>query len=527
MNKSNKYIAIAFSALLITSCHFFHSTEKIPSVPLLYFDFNGDNASSGIEPFRIYGNQEMSYAKGLKDSCLDLTLTSFHRKPIVVETKGDFIPQQQNAFSMMVWVKMQQDDHEVYGIIGNKSIGLDNERGWAVSSTAAGAWQLDVSDGFQLHKFTATPVRQRINDGKWHQLGFMMDKNEQVARTYFDGKLVGVLSLDGIQGFDADYNLHIGCNAGSVDYTMDTFNGMIDEVGIWSQKLTDVQFAEAYSFIKKERLSMPDEAGDFIKVMTWNIWNGGRQQGKTVGLDKIVGCIQENGADIVALQEEFGSGEYLADKLDFYFYRRSRNLCLLSRYPLGKSFNIFKAINAGGIEVLLSENKHLVVCPVWLSFKPNIKGLLMNENISTDTILHLENSTRGNEVRFILSELGQLNNDFNSSPLILAGDFNSGSHLDWIESNKHNKFNKVIPFPSTQKMEQEGFIDAFREIWPDESAVLGNTYSPIFKEGYSDRIDFVFYKGARLKAIGASVIDSTTALFPSDHAAVIVTFQLP
>ncbi|GAF05142.1 LamG-like jellyroll fold domain-containing protein [Saccharicrinis fermentans] len=199
MNKSHKYIAFAFSALLITSCHFFHSTEKIPSVPLLYFDFNGDNTSSGIEPFRIYGNQEMSYDRGLKDSCLDLTQTSFHRKPIVIETKGEFIPQQQNAFSVMVWVKMQEDDHEVYGIIGNKSIGIATERGWAVSTTVTGAWQLDVSDGFQLHKFTATPVRQRINDGKWHQLGFMMDKNEQVARTYFDGKLVGVLSLDGIQ----------------------------------------------------------------------------------------------------------------------------------------------------------------------------------------------------------------------------------------------------------------------------------------------------------------------------------------
>ncbi|WP_430935926.1 LamG-like jellyroll fold domain-containing protein [Saccharicrinis sp. 156] len=525
MNKSSKYILFACNVLLITACHFFNPSEKIPSVPLLYFNFDGDNTSSGIEPFRIYGNQEMSYSQGLKDSCLNLTVNSFHRKPIVIETKGDFIPRQQNAFSVMVWVKMQENDGEVYGIIGNKSIGSDTERGWAISSTASGSWQLDVSDGFQLQKYTATPVRQKINDGKWHQLGFMMDKNEQVARTYFDGKLVGVLSLNGIQGFDADYNLYIGCNAGSMDYAMDTFNGMIDEVGIWSQKLSDRQFADAYLGIKKERLTMAEEAESPIRIMTWNIWNGGRQQGRIVGLDRIAGCIEENAADIIALQEEFGSGEYLADKLDFYFYRRSHNLCLLSRYPLGKSFNIYKPINAGGIEVLLNDNKHLVVCPVWLSFKPNIKGLLMNENISTDTILKLEDATRGNEVRFILSELGQLNNDFNSSPLILAGDFNSGSHLDWTENNKYNKYNRVIPFPATQKMEQEGFKDAFREIWSDASEISGNTYSPIFKEGYNDRIDFVFYKGNHLKAIDAAVVDSTTALFPSDHAAVLITFQ--
>ncbi len=526
MNSTIKQTFFALFCLLIASCEIFQPSPKIPSVPLLYFNFNGDNATTGIEPFKVYGNQKMSYNTGIIDSCLNLSSTSFHRRPIVIETKGEFIPSQQNAFSVMIWVKMKEHDNEIYGIIGNKSIGDDSEKGWVISSTQSGSWQLEVSDGFQHQKYTATPVRQRINDNKWHQLGFMMDKNKQVARTYFDGKLVGVLSLNEMQGFDADYNLYIGCNPGSVDYTMDTFNGMIDEAGVWSQKLMDKHFADAYFFIKKERLATTDEADETIKIMTWNIWNGGKQQGKMVGLDRIANCIKENEADIIALQEEFGSGEYLADKLDFYFYRRSHNLCLLSRYPLGRIFNIFKPINAGGIEVLLNEENHVVVCPVWLSFNPNIKGLLMNDKINTDTILNLENATRGNEMTFILSELNQLNNEFNSSPLIVAGDFNSGSHLDWTEKNKTNKYNKTIPFPATKKMEQKGFKDAFREIWSDETLTSGNTYSPIFKEGYNDRIDFVFYKGDHLKAINAAIIDSTTALFPSDHAAVLITFQL-
>ena len=526
MKPSSIIIVSIGLSLLVSACALFNPSPQIPTVPILYFDFNGNHNSSGIEPFKIFATQRFSYAGGIKDSCLDLSGLSAHRKPIVVETKGKFIPQEQTSFSVMVWVNMREGDHQSYGIIGNKGIGDHTESGWIISSTTNGAWQLEISDGYAHQKYMATPNRQKINDGKWHQLGFMIDKNQQVARTFFDGKLVGVVSLNGINGFEADYNLFIGCDPASLDYTMDTFNGFIDEVGVWSQKLSDKHFKEAYLSVKKERMESVEEADKTIKIMTWNIWNGGKQQGKTVGLDRIAQCIKENDASIVTLQEDLGSGEYLADKLGYYFYRRSHNLSLLSKYPLGNSFNIYRPINTGGIEVLLNEEKKIVVCPIWLSFKPNIKGLLMNESSSNDTIISIEESTRGNEMTFILSELNQLHNEFSSATIVLAGDFNSGSHLDWTEKNKANKYNKTLSFPATSKVEQEGFKDAFREVWPDETFNLGNTYSPIFKEGYKDRIDFIFYNGDQLQAIDATVIDSTTASFPSDHAAVMVTFQL-
>ena len=526
MNSITKIALLFFVSINFMACDFFKQPAKIPTVPILYFNFNGNHGSSGIEPFNVYGNQKMSYSLGLKDSCLDLSIHSHYRKPIVVETKNNFIPPQQTSFSVMVWVKMQKDDLQEYGILGNKGINDNIEKGWMISSTAKGTWQFEISDGFNHKKYKPTAVRQRINDDKWHLLGFMVDKNQQVARTFFDGKLVGVISLNGINGFDADYNLYIGCNPASRDYTVDTFNGMIDEVGVWSQKLSDEHFKNAYLAIKKERMAPVEKASETINVMTWNIWNGGKQQGKTVGLDKIATCIQENNADIISLQEEFGSGEYLADKLNFYFYKRSHNLSLLSRFPLGKSFNIYKPVNSGGVEVLLNKDKKIIVCPVWLSFKPNIKGLLMNSDIKNDTILYIEESTRGNEINFILSELNHISNNLNTSSIVLSGDFNSGSHLDWTEENKKNKYNKVIKFPAASKMKLKGFKDAYREIWPNETESLGNTYSPIFKEDFMDRIDFIYYKGKNLEAINAYVIDSTANIFPSDHAAVMVTFKL-
>ncbi len=526
MNSFQRITFCVFCSLLMVSCVLFEPSPRIPSVPLLYFNFNGDNNSSGIEPFKIFGNQKMSYVPGIKDSCLNLSRNSFHRKPIVIQTKGQFIHQQQNALSVMVWIKMEVDDNETYAIIGNKGVGEAAEKGWVISSTVTGSWKFEVSDGYNYYQYQATHKRQRINDGKWHMLGFTMDKSNHVARTYFDGRLVGVLSLPNLMDFEGDYHLFIGCDPSSKDYTMDTFNGMMDEVGIWSQKLSDKQFKSAYLFVKEERMTKVPDAEESIRVMTWNIWNGGKQLGKTVGLEKIAKCIADNQADIITLQEDFGSGEYIADKLGYYFYRRSNNLSLLSRFPLGRNYNVFKPINAGGIEVLLDEERRVVVCPLWLNFKPNIRGLLVNGDVNTDTILNLENSTRGSEVTFVLSELNQLFNGTSSVSMILAGDFNSGSHLDWTEENRENKYNKVIPFPATEKMEQNGFIDAYREIWPNELESPGLTYSPIFQDEYNDRIDFMFYKGEGLKAISATVIDSTSTLFPSDHAAVLVTFQL-
>jgi endonuclease/exonuclease/phosphatase family metal-dependent hydrolase len=519
-----KYLVFLTLLLISISCNLFNHSPGIPTVPIIYHTFNGHNKSTGIENYRVFGNLKLSYAPGIKDSCLNLSITAYHRKPIILETKGDIMIDHQSDFSVMIWIKMKTKDNENYGIIGNKSLNTTTERGWLISTTNEGSWQLDFSDGSQQWMYRPSPHRQKINDGNWHQIGFMIDKEEKSARTYFDGKHVGIISLEGLQDFESDYNLHIGCNPGSKDYSMDTFNGFIDEVGVWSKKLTDQHFKNSYEYIKREKLSASAKANETFKVLTWNIWNGGKQQGKVVGLDKICSIIQQSNADIVFLQEEFGSGEYIADKLEFIMYRRSNNLCVLSRFPIEKTYNIYRPLNSGAAKITLDKNQQIIACPVWLSFTPNIRGLLMNEEANNDTIITLEKKSRGSEADFIISELSQFNKSLKNDNLILAGDFNSGSHLDWTAKNKANKYHKIIPFPSTIAFESKGFIDAYRKVWKDESLYHGLTYSPLFKEGYMDRIDFVYYKGNRIVPIEAKVIDSSTSFFPSDHGAVLVTF---
>ena len=49
------------------------------------------------------------------------------------------------------------------------------------------------------------------------------------------------------------------------------------------------------------------EYGGF-RVMSWNIWRGGREDGEEEGPARVVDVIRDSGADVVAMQETYGSG---------------------------------------------------------------------------------------------------------------------------------------------------------------------------------------------------------------------------
>lgn len=97
--------------------------------------------------------------------------------------------------------------------------------------------------------------------------------------------------------------------------------------------------------------------------------------------------------------------------------------------------------------------------------------------------------------------------------MIVGGDFNEPSHLDWIEENKnlydHNGL--VIPWTVTTLLEKDGFIDTYRHIYPNPLTHPGFTYpadNPLKEPGKltwapkadeRDRIDFIFYQERILK----------------------------
>lgn len=69
--------------------------------------------------------------------------------------------------------------------------------------------------------------------------------------------------------------------------------------------------------------------------MQWNIWHGGIHLGND-GPDRIIELIRKSRADIITMQEAYGSQEKIAQTLNFHLQTASKqaNLALYSRFPL-------------------------------------------------------------------------------------------------------------------------------------------------------------------------------------------------
>lgn len=55
---------------------------------------------------------------------------------------------------------------------------------------------------------------------------------------------------------------------------------------------------------------------------------------------------------------------------------------------------------------------------------------------------------------------------------------------------------------------------------------MSYTWSTMAKNELQYRIDFIYYKGKDIKAIQSEMIDKHPVRYPSDHAAVVTTFNL-
>ena len=54
-----------------------------------------------------------------------------------------------------------------------------------------------------------------------------------------------------------------------------------------------------------------------IKVLSWNIWHGGNHLGKN-GPERIINLIKHSNADIITMQEGYGSQKKIADAVGCY-----------------------------------------------------------------------------------------------------------------------------------------------------------------------------------------------------------------
>lgn len=268
-----------------------------------------------------------------------------------------------------------------------------------------------------------------------------------------------------------------------------------------------------------------------FSVMTWNIWHGGIHGTKadgftedTINTANILKVLNAEDPDILLMQETYCCGMEIASQAGYkYSWRSSSNLSIHSKYPIRDTIEIYKPFNAQGA-IINVNGDHFLVFNIWLNYLPNtFDGI---KTMSEDSLSIVENHTRVKEIKSILTEIDSIHNIYNL-PMIIGGDFNSASHLDWIEQTKDSHYGKVVNWPVSNTMAQSGFTDSFREANPDPTSSLEGTWGYLNDDLISDRIDYVYYKSKLLKTIDSKIVmdDPPDGFFNSDHRAIFSLFE--
>ncbi|MFJ5532094.1 HAD-IA family hydrolase [Streptomyces sp. NPDC093261] len=267
-----------------------------------------------------------------------------------------------------------------------------------------------------------------------------------------------------------------------------------------------------------------------LRVMTWNLWLGGSMVDDHRA--KQLKTVLETGADVVGLQETAGTAaQELAEALGWYHHRAGENLGVISRYPLTARFGDPEVgfYGAAGVRVSVAPDCEVDVWTAHLDYTPYGPYESAFDGLpAAGLIAHEE--VRLAQMRDTLRRIGESAGD--GVPVVLVGDFNCPSHLDWPD----------VAWPVTKAAEEAGFGDSYREAHPDPVRDPGHTWSPIHplhEDGSGrpepqDRIDFVLHRGLAVLDSGTVVTGTPSAWpevagndWPSDHAAVVTTFAVP
>lgn len=317
-----------------------------------------------------------------------------------------------------------------------------------------------------------------------------------------------------------------------------------------------------------------------VKVLQFNIW----QEGTVVenGFNAVADEIVRSDADFVTLSEVRNYHntrfcdrivEALKERGQTYYSFYTEDSGLLSRYPITDSSTVYPLNDdRGSIYRLVAKkgNQEFAVYTAHLDYRNcayyDTRGYDGNnwekiEPVSDlDSILVLNRaSVRDDAIARFVSTAEK--DKAAGRIVILGGDFNEPSHLDWTEATKdmRDHYGLVVPWDVSVILEKAGYKDAYREKYPDPVTHPGFTcpadcpdidlkklvWSPEADD--RDRIDFIMYspfegltltdmtivgpkgdilRGERATEKTADPIIAPLGTWPTDHKAVLATFQL-
>jgi len=330
---------------------------------------------------------------------------------------------------------------------------------------------------------------------------------------------------------------------------------------------------------KTSKQEIPGKKETF-KVLQFNIW----QEGTVVpdGYEGVIRQILESDADLITLSEvrNYKDTRFcdrivksLKDSGQTFYSFYSYDSGILSRFPIIDSTTVYPCVDDHGsaYRALIDMNgQEVALYTTHLDYLNctyyDIRGYdgssWEKRPPMTDVDSILANNTlslRDDGMKAILEKAKE--DKAKNRIVIIGGDFNEPSHLDWTEETKdlYDHQGLVIPWTVSTMLTDSGYIDAYREIYPDPLTHPGFTY-PADCPGMDvkkltwapesderERIDFIYYSPFKgLKLTDALVwgpkgsiknsqriieetqdrIEAGKGVWPTDHKAVLVTFTL-
>jgi HAD superfamily hydrolase (TIGR01509 family) len=289
-----------------------------------------------------------------------------------------------------------------------------------------------------------------------------------------------------------------------------------------------------------------DLASPRLRVMSWNLWVGGT---KVNGYrDKQLAVLRELDVDIVGLQETHHTAtRELAEALGWHHHQAGANLGILSRHPIVETLGDPDPgfYGGAGARIRLDSGDEVVLWTAHLNYTPyGPYEACFDRRPVSELLEHETASGRLGQIRDVLHAMAGDLAACHTTPVLLVGDFNVPSHLDWTEpaAPLHGGYGPVA-WPVTAAAEAVGLRDSYRVAHPDPVRDPGRTWSPVHhvhEDGSGraepqDRIDYVLYASDRLAVLESTAYTSGSPApfpnvadndWPSDHAAVITTFAL-
>ena len=294
---------------------------------------------------------------------------------------------------------------------------------------------------------------------------------------------------------------------------------------------------------------------DTMKVLVWNVLHGSNDVDD--GPEKALAVIRETGADLVLMQESYDIdgdrpllGAWLAEQLGWSQWQGdSPHLCVLTRYEIAERFT-HEPWHGVGARLVDDAGRDFLAWTIWIDYRDFITRALRDApDISDADLLESEfvRSQRLPQAQRILARVEALGHTDGAVPLLIGGDWNTPSHLDWtLDTARVYLRRRPLDLPVSRAMAAAGFEDTFRAVHPNPVQRPGITWSPLFRtqgekaQGF-ERIDRLYLHHPesgrarwRLEPVAAvtyplvwedDAIPVRERQFPSDHGAVLIEMR--